>query len=86
MSTILLRRGSTAPITAFAAVGEPGLVTDPARPQLIAQIAAPPAPPVVLADPVYIAELEARIRLLEQALRELQFTAWTGMPTYPIPP
>lgn len=29
---------------------------------------------------------DARIRLIEQALRELQYISFTGNPTYPMPP
>lgn len=81
MARIRLRRGNGAP--AVLADGEPALDMTVATPRLFAGVN---GSPVVLADPAYIAALEARIRLLEQALRELQYTAWTGFPTYPMPP
>jgi len=62
---------------------EPAVDMTPGAPRLYVGIS---GATVVLADPVYIASLEARIRLLEQALRELQFIAHTGVPTFVIPP
>jgi hypothetical protein len=56
----------------------------PARPRLIIGDAGGAA--LVMADPAYIAALEARVRQLEIALRALQFTAWTGDPPVIIPP
>jgi hypothetical protein len=54
-----------------------------ARPRLYAGVAGAPR---LLADPAAIDALEARVRLLEQAVRDLQFLAWVGLPNHEIPP
>jgi hypothetical protein len=84
LTTIVLRQGTGTPANGALRTSEPAFDTTPARPRLVIGDANGAA--LVLADPVYIAQLEARIRLLEQALRELQFIAWTGTPTFIIPP
>jgi hypothetical protein len=81
MATIQLRRG-TGPPTALSD-GEPAIDMTPATPRLYAGVAGAPR---LLADPAAIEALEARVRLLERAVRDLQFTAWVGLPTNEIPP
>ena len=83
MATVRLRKGAGTPAPGLLADGEPAVDMTPGAPRLYVGIS---GATVVLADPVYIASLEARIRLLEQALRELQFIAHTGVPTFVIPP
>jgi hypothetical protein len=82
---IQFRRDAGTPGNGALALAEPGFDMTPARPRLLIGDGTA-GPPLVLADPAYIAALEARIRLLEQALRELQFIAHTGEPTFVIPP
>lgn len=82
MGTIVLRKGNGVPGVTLADA-EPAVDMTPATPRLYVGIN---GAPVLLADPAYIAALEARIAQLELALRELQFTAWTGQPTYVITP
>lgn len=85
LALIRFRRDAGTPANGALALAEPGFDSTPARPRLLIGDGTA-GPPLVLADPAYIAQLEARIRLLEQALRELQFIAFTGPPTYEIPP
>jgi hypothetical protein len=84
LTTIVLRVGTGTPANGVLRTSEPAFDNDLARPRLM--IGDANGVTRVLADPVYIEQLEARIRLLEQALRELQFIAWTGTPTFIIPP
>ena len=83
MATVRLRKGTGTPGAGVLSDAEPAVDMTPGAPRLYVGIA---GATVVLADPAYIASLEARIRLLEQALRELQFIAHTGVPTFIIPP
>lgn len=86
MATIVLRKGPIDPTAPFDRVAEPGIVLDPARPRLYAQIDPPPALPVVLADPVDVAELRALVLALEARLAILERDAWTRPPPpWPIP-
>lgn len=73
MATVLLRRGASVHANGAIADFEPGLVTTPAAPKLVVGLG---GQTVVLADPAYVAALEARIAALEQVVRELQFVSW----------
>jgi hypothetical protein len=86
MATVLLRKGAGPPGAGALANGEPCLDMTPATgapgvgPKLYAGVG---GVPVLIADPAYIAMLEARIALLEAAVRELQFRTWVSTPLLP---
>lgn len=83
--TIRFRRDNGTPANGALLAGEPALDTTPARERLLVGDQA--GNPLVLIDTAVIAALEARVRLLEQALRELQFTTWRSSEVqFPIPP
>jgi hypothetical protein len=81
---IRLRRDVGTPANGALFAGEPAFDMTPAAERLL--IGDPAGNALVLADPARIAALEARVRLLERAVRDLQFTAWVGLPTNEIPP
>jgi hypothetical protein len=82
---IRFRRDVGTPADGALLAGEPAYDTTSGRPRLLIGDPIIPAP-IVLADPALVADLQARVRQLEQALRELQFISFTGQPTFIIPP
>jgi hypothetical protein len=83
MPTVLLRKGIGPPPNTLVE-GEPAIDMTPTTPRLWVAIG---GVPVLIADPAYtaaqIALLEARIAMLEQAVRELQFKTWRSVSLLP---
>lgn len=73
--TIRILRGIGPPATLTDSV--PAFDQTPARPRLFLGLS---GVPVLIADPVYVASLEARIVVLEAALRDLQLHTWADAP------
>jgi hypothetical protein len=80
MSTVLLRKGTGPPPNTSLVEGEPAIDMTPTTPRLWVGIG---GGPVLIADPAYIAALEARIVQLEAAVRELQFKSWRSVSLLP---
>jgi len=86
MSLVVLRKGTGPPALPLADA-EPAIDLTPGAPKLFAGVGGGTV--ALLADHAYVLALEARVRTLEIAVRELQFVGWHSAPLSPgtiIPP